>query len=423
MSELALMYLEGERRWRSVAERYLGPDPELLAVSRWIPDSRVYASGRRVAIIRSRGTVVPRHVAGLRHESSVLGRLGRPHEYVEDDGWHVLMTTRYTGRTLEQMAPHLSIRSRTKLLARVVPALRALHRAGVAHRDLRLDNILFTDEGDVRLIDFDRAVLASPREAAVSDWVGVSSRGVSYYPFWKLAAYFLVPKSGTAARRSAAWLRRIIKRPSRARSEASAQLSTAWQIAAASNANAPGHREAYYSMTIGGVLLRGERPWALRWEAIRRAVDFRGKRVLELGCNLGLFSSFALLEGAESACGVDSDPSILEGARLAARALGVAPDFERVDLAKDAYWEERLEGRDVVVAMSVVHWLPNPDRVFSFLARHPMVIYEGHDDLATESRRLHEAGFSQVDVLLESERGRHVLLGRKRKPASFAAKA
>jgi SAM-dependent methyltransferase len=166
-------------------------------------------------------------------------------------------------------------------------------------------------------------------------------------------------------------------------------------------------------MTLGDVLLPGERPWTLRWEAIRRAVDFRGTNVLELGCNMGLLSSFAMLEGATSAHGVDRDAPILEASRLTASALGVTPTFEQVDLANDLEWEERLAGRDVVVAMSVIHWLPNPGRVLSFLGTHPIAIYEGHDDLTTEIARLRQAGFSHVTSLLESERGRHVLLARK----------
>jgi predicted nicotinamide N-methyase len=129
---------------------------------------------------------------------------------------------------------------------------------------------------------------------------------------------------------------------------------------------------------------------------------------------MGLLSSFSLLHGASSACGVDSDPSILEAARLTATAFGVMPTFEQINLTNDPEWEERLGGRDIVVAMSVIHWLPNAQRVLSFLAQHRVVLYEGHDDLETETARLRQAGFSNVDVLLESERGRHVLLARRR---------
>ena len=44
------------------------------------------------------------------------------------------------------------------LVRQVVHALQELHELGFAHLDVRLPNICFTHDGEVRLIDFDRAV-------------------------------------------------------------------------------------------------------------------------------------------------------------------------------------------------------------------------------------------------------------------------
>jgi hypothetical protein len=42
------------------------------------------------------------------------------------------------------------------------------------------------------------------------------------------------------------------------------------------------------------------------------------------------------------------------------------------------------------------------------------VIFEGHDSSRTERRRLRPAGFTEIDLIDTSERGRPILLARKR---------
>ena len=49
------------------------------------------------------------------------------------------------------------------------------------------------------------------------------------------------------------------------------------------------------------------------------AVDFQGKTVLDLGCNLGSYVFLAARGGAAQAMGVDSDPLAIRGCRLLAQ--------------------------------------------------------------------------------------------------------
>lgn len=410
--------LRREREWGEAVGAVLGPDAELIAVSRWIPDSRAYALGDRVAIIRFRDTVGG-STDGFETAVEALGRLGRPVEHVIEDSWEALRLARVEGHSLEFALPQLPSRERLRVLGRVGRELIRLHGRGVAHRDLRPDNVLLRPDGGVELVDFDRALIGTRPRTALADWVGLTPDGFSENAFWSLALFTLVPRSRSLGRR----IRGLVRTPRSHVSDWADEtsdvpddvrtLARAWSIAQLSGANAPGQGLAYYAFTHRGYHLPGERPWDLRWDAIRRAVDFEGKELLELGCNLGLLSSFALLHGARSATGVDRKTDIVGAAGLVAGALGVSPEFRQVDLMSAADWESDLRGADLVAAMSIVHWLPDPDRVLRFLGEHREVIYEGHDSLDVESERLRSVGFREVEVVLENERGRFVLRGRK----------
>ena len=401
--------LHEERRWDQIVAETLSEKAELLSVSRWVPDSRAYAEGNQVAVIR----IIPSGAhPTLGNAARAHAALSAPHNYLTGEGWEALVVARIEGGTLESLIPFLKRRERAALLAKLVPELRRLHARGVAHCDLRPDNLLVTPGGKIALVDFDRALVTGPRRAALADWLGLGARGPAAKPFWKLVLLALEPRTRSA------YLRLRARLPSATRRHLPDDpdlqlLAQAWTRAAASGANAPGQGVAYYALTYKGFHLPGERSWYQRWDPIRRRVDFQNKRVLELGCNMGLLSSFALLHGAADARGVDRDESILDAARLAARALGADPEFQQVDLAGAPDWEDRLAGADVVTAMSLVHWLPEPERVLRFLGEHSEVVYEGHDPLSVERERLRAAGFTQIEVLSRTERGRELLYAHR----------
>jgi SAM-dependent methyltransferase len=194
-------------------------------------------------------------------------------------------------------------------------------------------------------------------------------------------------------------------------------LESAWRRAARADASSPGRAIAYHELEAHGLIFPGERPWAERWRHLRAITDWRGKRVLELGCNQGLLSIFLLKEaGVAAALGVDRDPEILEAAAETARAFHVRPKFRRIDFDADPDWEADLAAfrPDVAVALSVAHWLRYPARFFAFLGRFEELIYEGHDSARTERRRLAAAGFAAIELVCSSERGRPLLHCRKR---------
>lgn len=414
MSGTRTRILDEEQAWKGIVNQVLGPDAELLSVSRWVGDSRVYALGDRLAKIRSRLASVPRGVNSLEFESRVMARLGQAAQYAQTDDWEILTLSRSAGSSLERLLPTLSPTDRVRYLRRLAGSLRELHRKGVAHRDLRPDNVLVDTDGTVSLIDFDRAAMRSGWPAGIEDWIGIGPGRISPNPYWKLVLFTLVPKAQTAARRIRTRLLGVRPIPQWTQSAPDLKLlGSAWQLAQISDANAPGQGVAYYAFSYNHRHFTGERPWYLRWEAIRRAVDFEGKRVLELGCNMGLLSSFAMLHGATSATGIDADPLIVQSAKITAEALESGASFQVVDLIQDRDWESNLAGANIVIAMSLIHWLPNKERVLTFLGKHPELIYEGHDPLAVETERLRSIGFDKITVIAETERDRYVLYARK----------
>jgi serine/threonine protein kinase len=405
-----------DAEWREVATKALGPDATLISVSRYLPDSRVYSADGRVAKIRRRpeGGL---EFNDLSHEADLLREMGRDVTYERLDDWEYsvqdeILGSPFSAHLMEQQDTKYTFSQRVKVLRNVMSEIRRLHKSGISHGDLRADNVMLVGDGVV-LVDFDLARRTGPLRAAYRDWVGIGRSRGTPYPFWELAVFTLAPRIRTLGLR----LRNIFhpyspKLPSNPSPDLVA-LDQAWQLARQSPANARGQGLAYYAMTYRGHHFRGERGWYARWDVISSAVDFTGKSVLELGCNMGLLSSFARLNGATDAHGVDHDALIIQAAELVARGLQSNATFEQVDLNGEERWEERLGGRDLVTALSVVHWLPDRDRVLDFLGTHSELIYEGHDTLEIETERLRSLGFDRIDLIGSTERDRHILHARK----------
>jgi hypothetical protein len=410
--------------WDAAVQRLIGRSAELVSVSRWIGDARVYAVDDRVVKIRRLRIPRPKGVPSLAAEAVILGRLGLSVETHSDEDWETLALDRLPGMPVDVALARAVLPRRLRVLARVARVAMSLHRKGIAHRDLRPDNILLDEADNPQLIDYDRAAALSSWRAALADWIGLGPEGASPYPLWKLALVLIAPRSAPIARRLRRFARPYQRVAStRPRDRVDGEFESAWQLAAASPSNAAGQGLAYYALTYRGRHYIGERPWYLRWDAIRRDLDLHGRTVIELGCNMGLLSSFAMIYGAAEATGVDWDPKVLVAARKAAAALEVSPRFECIDLAKDQDWEQRLGEADIVVAMSILHWVPNKARILSYIGRFNEAIFEGHDATEVEMDRLHAIGFDEVRVICITERGRAVLHARRTSPRTVRSAA
>ncbi|GEM_PF-929364 len=429
---------EIDRIWSQALEELGNTDIRLISVSVHDPFRRTYAQDGEVLKI----VLHDREITGdIRRntpaeEYRILERLRAvrgvpgPRRFERHQTTSVLRMEFCEGDPVDQI--DVSRWEAMRILGRLAQSLFAISLKGVAHNDVLPANVLWSGAGIV-LIDFDQASIGSVRAALMSNFAvrpnGPLGRFGSFSTIAKFLAIRTTPRLATPEKRlrravgaGRGALRRLTSRPSEwpdpeeLRTEKLAELASVWRLAAASNASSPGNQVAYYSLEVDGVRLPGERPWEQRWSYLGTATEFSDKRVLELGCNIGLLSTWLLLNGGAAAVlGVDHDPEIVGAARKVASVFGVAPQFAVVDFDRDIDWEEGLAAfdPDVVTALNVDHWLREPERFLQFLGRFPEVLFEGHDNGADEYRKLARLGFSDIRLVARSERRRPVFHAAK----------
>lgn len=122
--------------------------------------ARQIRTGDEVAVKLVRGTAEDSAVRRLRREASVIAAISHPgvvdvHGIEHDDGKTAVVMDLLRGQDLARMLADGPLPlPRTLTLARgIADALRAVHRAGVVHRDVKPANVMVTGE-QVTLIDF-----------------------------------------------------------------------------------------------------------------------------------------------------------------------------------------------------------------------------------------------------------------------------
>ncbi len=375
--------------------------------------------------LRQPDSAGPERRQDLPGEAGMLNRARGIPGIPEVVGWHqtathsVLVTKRLDGQPLGQL--DLGWGRLLWLTLRLAVLAVRLAGRGVSHDDLRPENVLIDAAGRLQLIDFDQASTGRPLVCLARSLLGLRLGGAPVSntvlaPLRERLQVSLPPAALRRLRRSGRAGSRPLPALPASASEELRGLHAAWRRAARAKASSPGRAIAYHELEFEGVVLPGERPWAERWRQLRAITDYRGKRVLDLGCNLGLLSVFLLKEaGAAATLAVDRDPEILQAAAEIARAFRVQPEFCALDFDADPAWEAGLAAfrPDIVFALSVSHWLRDRARFVAFLGRFDELIYEGHDSARTERRRLAAAGFSAIELVCSSERGRPVLHCRK----------
>lgn len=414
---------EQERNWQDFVATHIGPDAQLVCRSASSTQRRVYKKSQVIfKIALSQGNDYENNAE---EEYRLLQKLKhipcvpKPISYSSYESISVLSIQEYHGDQIGQFGDLVSVRIAS--LGAVAKAIFSLNRHGLRHGDLQFTNFLFSSNDDVKILDYDQAIFTTPVKAFLGDFFGIGP-----FPAKRCALRFLIqifisklPKSFRTNLRIGALVRRWRFRNARSHvksNQSCTQLYNIWNKAMMSEANAPKDRLSYHSLVYSGYIYQGERPWEVRWAPIRKSVNFKGKRLLELGCNLGLLSCYAQHEGAlPGGIGVDYDPGIIHAAKKMALFAGVNVKFRVHNFDKDARWEDefRADVFDIVSAFSVLEWVKEKKRFLSFIGRFPEVLYEGHDSMATELARLNSAGFFDISVIAVSERGRAVLLAKK----------
>jgi hypothetical protein len=134
--------------------------------------------GRRVAIkflhatdaeTGERFIAEARATAQCSHENIVV-----IHEADVTDGRHYMVLEYLQGRSLDEVVPSGEVASPARTVELMLPVVRALvcaHTAGIVHRDLKLQNVIVTDSGTVKVLDFGIAAVLGAEVPNAKDTV------------------------------------------------------------------------------------------------------------------------------------------------------------------------------------------------------------------------------------------------------------
>ncbi len=107
-------------------------------------------------------TLMEESTARLRAEAAALARLSHPgiatvYELVENDTHLVMVMELVRGQTLQHILDNVGVfspRRAAELCMQTLAALEHAHSAGVVHRDLKPGNLMMTDSGLIKVMDF-----------------------------------------------------------------------------------------------------------------------------------------------------------------------------------------------------------------------------------------------------------------------------
>lgn len=103
----------------------------------------------------------PDRLSRLRREARTLAALNHPnigilYNFQETDGIHYLVLQLVEGESLEErlLRGPLHLEDALAIFVQVARALEAAHERGIVHRDLKPGNIMVTEEGETKVLDF-----------------------------------------------------------------------------------------------------------------------------------------------------------------------------------------------------------------------------------------------------------------------------
>jgi len=118
----------------------------------------------------------PEWLARFKREAKILAALEHPGivtiHSVEDDGDHRFLTMALVrGRVLSQIIDDgaLGLDEFLTLAIPIADAVAAAHERGITHRDLKPDNIMVGDAGQVKVLDFGLATRTAPGDTSITE--------------------------------------------------------------------------------------------------------------------------------------------------------------------------------------------------------------------------------------------------------------
>src|SRR5438034_3740036 len=133
--------------------------------------------GRAVVIkvLPTELTVKETNLKRFEREARLASALDHPNictifDLDETDGVHYIAMQYVEGRNVRQLVNGrpLELESALQIAIQVTDALAAAHTRGIIHRDIKSGNVMVTDHGQVKILDFGLAKLLDETEAATS---------------------------------------------------------------------------------------------------------------------------------------------------------------------------------------------------------------------------------------------------------------
>jgi len=138
-----------------------------------VPTSAAFETPNKLDTLRIRFAAQAEAISEIRGRRHPGARYLVPVDYLETEEGPALYMPVISGTSLDQMEGKLAPAKILDLALQITQAVEAVHEANFVHRDIKLENIILTPYGEIRLIDFG---FVAPRGAPYVDGGGVITK-------------------------------------------------------------------------------------------------------------------------------------------------------------------------------------------------------------------------------------------------------
>jgi SAM-dependent methyltransferase len=317
----------------------------------------------------------------------------------------LVMPTLPEGARLDRWAQHAQTDERRRAGEQVAWAAFEIFTHHMAHRDLHALNCFVVD-GEVLVSDFETMAPQTTRGVAFRESYDVVGRGLPS-PLSTGAMCLLHPAPMSIQKTCDINVDAMVTSVADRLREELRAACRSFQGKGREGLGARRHLcktdRIYGSFALPDLVVAADdaqRDSAKRFARFGVSQRLRGKRVLDLGSNVGAMAFSALALGVESVRGIEYDDEKVRVANRIARFAGVDDrvSFERGDI--DALTAE-VGTYDVVFCLAIEAHVKDPERLYRLLGEvtSDTLLFEGNAgcDIVLVQERLKSAGFSVIE--------------------------